>query len=153
MKSARYFLKTACIHKFVSLAIFMKIFISITMSFLFLFQGMAANMEVCEEIGKISHFLSHYQDHRESDGYSFLDYVYEDYISDTGESDNHHPDAEHDDAPVHTSHQCCQHFVFFASFQPTWIGTLCCDTQKQFNYYTFQLNSRALESLFQPPRV
>ncbi|MEH6766115.1 MAG: hypothetical protein V7655_16575, partial [Aequorivita antarctica] len=125
----------------------------ITMSFLFLFQGMAANMEVCEQIKEMSHFLAHYQDHKELDGYSFLEYVYEDYLSDDGALDDHHQDSEHEDAPVHNGHQCCQHFVFFTPFQPAVISAIPSEKQNQFNYCTFQLNSRYLESLFQPPKV
>ncbi len=123
------------------------------MSLLFLFQGMAANMEVCEQIEELSHFLSHYQDHREDDGYSFLEYVYEDYITDDGTAEDHHQDSEHDDAPVHTSHPCCQHFVYFAPFQANVIEASLAEEQKKSDYYTFQLNSRYLESLFQPPKV
>lgn len=131
----------------------MKLLVSISMSFLFLFQGIAANMEVCEQIEEISHFIAHYQDHKQNEGYSFFEYVYEDYINDDGKPDNHHQDSDHDNEPLHTSHQCCQHFVFFASFQPTLINDVSYEAQNQFNYYTFQLNSRYLESLFQPPRV
>lgn len=123
------------------------------MSFLFLFQGMAANMEVCNQIEKISDFIVHYQEHKNFDGDSFFDFVYEDYISDNQKTDDHHQDSEHDNAPVHSSHQCCQHFVFFAVFQPTLINSASYETQHQFDYYTFQLNSRYLESLFQPPKV
>ena len=81
------------------------------MSFLFLFQGTVANMEVCEQVEEISHFIAHYQDHKEDDGYYFFEYVYEDYIIDDGKSDDHHQDSDHENAPLHTSHQCCQHFV------------------------------------------
>jgi|TARA_R100001460_G_scaffold33652_12_gene65751 hypothetical protein len=131
----------------------MKVFVSISMSILFFFQGIAANMEICEQIEEISHFLSHYQDHKEYDGYSFVKYIYEDYIDNDGNPEEHHQDSEHDNAPVHTSHQCCQHFVFIAGFQPSLIHPVVDDKQTQFNYYAFQLNSRYLESLFQPPRV
>ncbi|WP_231556167.1 hypothetical protein [Gillisia sp. Hel_I_29] len=131
----------------------MKILVSISMSFLFFFQGMAANMEVCEQIEEISHFIAHYQDHKENDGLSFFEYFYEDYINDDGKLDNHHPDSDHDNEPVHISHQCCQHFVFFAPFQLALINTLSPEAKNHYNHYTFQLNSRYLESLFQPPRV
>jgi hypothetical protein len=110
-------------------------------------------MEVCEQIEEISHFIAHYQDHKEDDGYSFFEYVYEDYINDDGKMDNHHPDSGHENAPVHNNHQCCQHFVFFEPFLPTLITTVSPEAQNQYNHYTFQLNSRYLESLFQPPKV
>ena len=131
----------------------MKMILSITMSVLFLFQGTAANMEVCEQLEELSHFLSHYQDHKEDDGYSFVEYVYKDYIADDGTSEDHHQDSEHNDAPVHTSHQCCQHFVFFAPFQAFKVEAVLAEKQQRSDNYTFQLNSRYLESLFQPPKV
>ncbi len=123
------------------------------MSFLFLFQGMAANIEVCEQIEEISHFLSHYQEHKEFDGYSFLEYVYEDYINDDGTLDDHHQDSEHDNAPIHSNHQCCQHFVFYAPFESSLINVVSSEEQTLSNYYTFQFNSRFLEAPFQPPKV
>lgn len=123
------------------------------MSFLFLFQGMAANMEVCEQIEKISDFVAHYQEHKSFDGDSFFDFVYEDYIADTHNTDGHHQDSEHDNVPVHSSHQCCQHFVFFSTSQTALINNASYEAQTQFDYYTFELNSRYLESLFQPPKV
>ncbi len=131
----------------------MKKLLAISMSFLFLFQGIAANMEVCEQIEELSHFVAHYQEHKEVDGYSFLEYVYEDYVDNDGTPEDHHQDSDHENAPIHTSHQCCQHFVFFASIQPALINDVSFEAQNQFNHYTFQLNSRYLESLFQPPRV
>lgn len=123
------------------------------MSFLFLFQGIAANMEVCKQIEEISHFISHYQDHKESDDYSFLEYVYEDYINDDGQEHDHHQDSDHEDAPNHSSHQCCQHFIFFSSFQASEVASATAEEQRKSDYYTFQINSRSLESLFQPPKV
>lgn len=131
----------------------MKILVSISMSFLFFFQGIAANMEVCEQIEEISHFIAHYQDHKEDDGYSFIDYVYQDYIKDDGKLDNHHPDPDHENAPVHTNHQCCLHFVFLSPFRPTSISPIFSESQNEYNFYNFQLNSRYLESLLQPPKV
>lgn len=131
----------------------MKLIVSISMSFLFLFQGMAANMEVCEQIEELSHFISHYQDHNEIDGYSFIKYVYNDYLSNGEHGEDHHQDSGDQNEPVHSNHQCCQHFVFFTTFQPSLINTVVSEKQGQFNYYSFQINSRYLESLFQPPRV
>ncbi len=123
------------------------------MSLLFLFQGTAANMEVCEQIEEISHFISHFQDHSDSDDYSFFEYVYEDYINNDGNSDDHYQDSDHDDTPVHSSHQCCQHFVFFTSFQPAIINSVLEELNSEINYHSFELNSRYLDTLFQPPRV
>lgn len=123
------------------------------MSFLFLFQGMVANMEVCEQIEKISDFISHYQEHKSFDGDSFFEFVYEDYIADIHNNDGHHQDSDHDNAPVHTSHQCCQHFVFFTSIETSSMNEFTSEEQVQFNSYRFNINSRYLESLFQPPKV
>ncbi len=130
----------------------MKLFVSISMSFLFLFQGMVANMEVCEQIEKISDFISHYQEHKSFDGDSFFDFVYEDYIADTHDSDGHHQDSDHENVP-HTSHQCCQHFVFFSSVQMSFMNGFNAEEQIHFNFYTFNINSRYLETLYHPPKV
>jgi hypothetical protein len=123
------------------------------MSFLFFFQGISANMEICEQLEKISNFISHYQEHKSFNGDSFFDFVYEDYIADTHDSDGHHQDSEHEDVPIHNSHQCCSHFVFFTPFQMSLLNTFISEEQSLFNKYTSNIDSRYLESLFQPPKV
>lgn len=123
------------------------------MSLIFLFQGTAANMDVCEQIEKISDFLSNYQEHKEFDGDSFLEFVVEGYFNSQGYFGGHHHDSKHDNAPVHSSKQCCQHIIFFSPFYPPLISNVPKEEQSQFNYYTLQLYSRYLESLFQPPKV
>ncbi len=123
------------------------------MSFLFLFQGMAANMEVCEQIEKIAGFISHYQEHKSFDGDSFFGFIYEDYIADSHNNDGHHQDSDPENAPVHTSHQCCPHFIFFTSIETSLLSRVTSEEQNHFNFYTFNINSRYLESLFQPPKV
>ncbi len=123
------------------------------MSLLFLFQGIAVNMEVCEQIEKISDFIAHYQEHKSFDGDSFFEFVYEDYISDSHNTDGQHNDSDHENVPVHTSHQCCQHFVFCTSIETSLMNGFTSKEQNHFNFYTSNINSRYLESLFQPPKV
>ncbi len=123
------------------------------MSFLFLFQGIAANMEVCEQIEKIACFISHYQEHKEFDSYSFIEYVYEDYVNKDGNSDSHHHDSEHDNMPSHAHQQCCQHVVFFSAFQMFSKHVAFDELQAQFDFYSFELGSGYLDTLFQPPQV
>ncbi len=123
------------------------------MSLVFLFQGIAANMEVCEQIEKISDFVSHYQEHKNFNGDSFFEFVYEDYITYSHNNDGHHQDSDHENLPDHTSHQCCHHFVFFTSIETSLINRFTTEEQNHFNFYTFNINSRYLESLFQPPKV
>ncbi len=131
----------------------MKFVFSISMSFLILFQGMVGNMDFCEQIKKISGFFSHYQEHKEIDGYSFLQYIYEDYIEEKGNSDDHERDSQHKNTPVHFAHNCCQYFVFYTPFHPILKGIDPNETQNQFIVYQFRLNSAYPESLFQPPQV
>lgn len=131
----------------------MKSFVSIAMSFLFLFQGIVANMEVCEQIEKISNFIDHFQQHKSFEGDSFFEFVYDDLIADSHKSDGHHNNSEDDSNPIHTSHQCCQHFVILTRFETTNLNHVFLEKQTQFNHYTFNFHSRFLESLFQPPQV
>lgn len=131
----------------------MKIVTSIAMSFLFLFQGMAANMDMCEQLEKISDFIAHYQEHKSFDDDSFLDFVYEDFMADSHDVDGHHKNLEDNNVPIHSSHQCCQHFLFFATFESSLVNLVSSEEHSLFNHYTFNIDSRNLESLFQPPRV
>jgi len=122
------------------------------MSFLFLFQGIAANMEVCKQIEKISDFIAHYQQHNSFNGDSFFEFVYEDLIADNHNSNDHHKNSEEDNTLIH-SHQCCQHFMFFVPFEPSLLNVAPSEEQPLFNYYTFNIHPRYLESPFQPPKV
>ncbi|MGV8814728.1 MAG: hypothetical protein ACOH2D_11530 [Gelidibacter sp.] len=130
----------------------MKILISISMSFIFLFQGISQDMDLCEPIQKISNFISHYQDHKVY-GDSFFEYVVEDYIDKDVKNEEHHKNKGSENMPVHSHHQCCHPVVFIIKTNSFLLDRLKFEEKKDFNYYTFQLNSRYLESLFQPPRA
>ena len=124
------------------------------MALLFLLQGMTANVELCEQMEKFSHFISHYQMHKEYGGDSFYEYVVEEIFSDQGDNIDHH-DGSHDDKniPVHSHHQCCHPTVFVTPSNALAIKPLLYEERATYSHYSFQFNSRYLESLFQPPRA
>jgi hypothetical protein len=131
----------------------MKIFTSISMALLFLLQGMSPNMELCEQLEKFSNFISHYQIHKEYGGDSFYEYVVEEIFSDQGDDDTHHNGSHDDKVPVHSHHQCCHPSVFITTSNGVAFKTFDFKVKKEYSYYSFQFNSRYLESLFQPPRA
>jgi hypothetical protein len=131
----------------------MKVTTSILMAILFLIQGMNVNMNVCEQIEKISAFIAHYQDHKEYDGDSFYEYVVEDYFNDEGDKEGHHKGSDQDKIPSHTHHQCCHPVVFIAPSNLVVIKAIGFESSTKFDHFSFHFNSRFLESLFQPPRV
>jgi hypothetical protein len=123
------------------------------MAILFLTQGISANMELCEQLEKISTFVSHYQIHKEYGGDSFYEYVVEELFSDQGDNDAHHNGSHEDNVPLHSQHQCCHSPVFIATSNGIALKKLDFRVNKQYSQYSFQYNSRFLESLFQPPRA
>ncbi|WP_252734521.1 hypothetical protein [Arenibacter algicola] len=131
----------------------MKVLVSISMSFIFLLQGVAMDMDLCSQIEKISNFVNHYQDHKEYDGDSFFDYVIEDYFNDDGDKEGHHDGPDQDNAPSHNQHQCCHPIVFVPSSNTVTIKRWFSEDNKLYNDYTSHFDSRYLESLFQPPRA
>jgi hypothetical protein len=131
----------------------MKAFYSISMSMLFLFQGITANMEICEQIEKFSHFISHYQMHKEYGGDTFYEYVVEVIFSDQADNKDHHDGSHDDSAPVHSHHQCCHPTVFLTPSNALALKPLLFKERATYSHYSFQFNSRYLESLFQPPRA
>ncbi len=131
----------------------MKIFVSISMSILFFFQGISIDMDFCGPIKEISSIITHFQDHKVY-GDSFLEYVVEDYIDNDAKNEDHHNNPDKENLPVHPHHQCCHPLVLIiANNNSALTNRLKFKEEKQFNYHSFQLNSRYLESLFQPPRV
>jgi hypothetical protein len=130
----------------------MKVFISISMSILFFFQGISRDMDLCEPIQEFSNFITHYQDHKVY-GDSFLEYVVEDYIDNDAKNEGHHNNSENENKPVHSHHQCCHPVVFIPNTNAALINRFKIEEKEQFNLYTVNFNSRYLESLPQPPRV
>ena len=117
----------------------MKKIASLTMSIMFLFQGMARDMDLCEQIEKFSNFVSHYQDHEKFHGDSFFEYVVEDYLSSKIDNDDHHPGSNKKQSPTHANHQCCHPLVFVTPTSIFAIGLLKFETQQRFDNSTFQI--------------
>ena len=131
----------------------MKLLTSISMSFIFLLQGMALDMDLCEQIEKVSHFINHYQDHKNFDGDSFFEYVVDEYFSDDHGGKEHHKNSNQGQSPAHSNHQCCHPLVFIAPSNLVTLSPLKIKENVQISTYTNEFNSRFLESLFQPPRA
>jgi len=131
----------------------MKTLFSISMSFLFLFQGISLDMDFCGPIKEISSIINHFQEHKIY-GDSFIEYVVEDYLDNDVKNETHHNDKDNDDIPVHSNHQCCHPLVLFvANENIVTTNRLKFEEVKQFSLYKVNFNSRFLESLFQPPRI
>ena len=122
------------------------------MSILFFFQGISVDMDLCKQLNEISKFITHYQDHKVY-GDSFFEYVVEDYIDSDANNEGHHNNSDKENVPVHSHHQCFHPVVFITNINTAVSNLLKFEDEKQFNYYTSHLNSRYLESLFQPPQV
>ena len=131
----------------------MKTVVSISMSFVFLFQGVATDMDLCDQIEKISDFIGHYEEHKAYDGDSFFEFLVEDYLNDIGDKEGHHKNSGKEKMPNHANHQCCHPLVFVTPSNTIAIKTLIFKTKSQYNHYSFHFNSRFLESIFQPPKV
>jgi hypothetical protein len=131
----------------------MKLITSISMSFLFLTQGMNINMNLCEKMEDFSNFISHYKVHKEYGGDSFYEYVVEELFSSDGDNKAHHNGSHEDHSPAHSHNQCYHPSVFITSSYGVTLKALATKTSNQYTYYSFKFNSRYLESLFQPPRV
>lgn len=110
-------------------------------------------MDLCGQIEKISHFITHYQDHKDFDGDSFFEYVGEEYFSDDHDGEEHHKDSNQNQSPSHSHHQCCHPLVFITPTNAVALNFLKFEEKRQVNSYTAQFNSRFPESLFQPPRA
>ena len=131
----------------------MKILVSISMSFLFFFQGISIDMDFCGPIKEISSIITHYQDHKVY-GDSFLEYVVEDYIDNDAKNEGHHNNPVKENTPFHSHNQCCHPLVLInANNNSALTNQLKFEGKKQFNLHKVNFTSRYLESLFQPPKV
>ncbi|TVZ09948.1 hypothetical protein JM80_2481 [Cellulophaga sp. RHA_52] len=131
----------------------MKIFFSISMSVLFLFQGISIDMDFCGPIKDISKVITHYQDHKVY-GDSFFEYVVEDYIDNNAQNKEHHHSPDKENTPIHSHNQCCHPLVLIiANNTLALTNQLNFEEKKQYNLHKVNFTSRYLESLFQPPRA
>lgn len=122
------------------------------MSFLFFFQGISVDLDLCETFHRITSFITHYQDHKVY-GDSFFEYVVEDYLENNSKSEEHHNNSDNENLPVHSHHQCCHPVVFLVKINTTQTNRLKIEEKEQFHLRTVNFNSRYLESIFQPPQV
>ncbi|CAG2533709.1 hypothetical protein [Maribacter dokdonensis] len=131
----------------------MKTLFSISMSFLFLFQGISLDMDFCGPIKEISNIITHYQDHKVY-GDSFLEYVVEDYVDNDAKNEEHHHNPDNDNTPIHSHQQCCHPLVLMIENNNLALtNQLKFEGKEQFNLHKVNFTSRYLESLFQPPKV
>ena len=127
--------------------------LSISFGFLLLMQAMVPNMDLCCELQKLPNLFDHYEEHKEFDGDSFLQFLTEDYLNDKGDAQGHHDDSDHDDLPFHGQHQCAHGYVFIASLlDRIEMGTIHFSTQTKASLYTFSISSEYLDTPFQPPQ-
>ncbi|MFV1450899.1 hypothetical protein VBZ51_17235 [Maribacter sp. HS] len=131
----------------------MKTLFSISMSFLFLFQGISLDMDFCGPIKEISNIITHYQDHKVY-GDSFLEYVVEDYVDNDAKNEEYHHNPDNDNTPIHSHQQCCHPLVLMIENNNLALtNQLKFEGKEQFNLHKVNFTSRYLESLFQPPKV
>lgn len=131
----------------------MKILFSISMSFLFLFQGISIDMDFCGPIKEVSSIINHFQDHKVY-GDTFYEYVVEDYIDNDLKNEGHHNNSDKENTPFHSHHQCCHPLVLIiANNNSALPHRLKFEEKKQFNVHKVNFTSRYLDSLFQPPKV
>ena len=131
----------------------MKIFVSISMSILFFFQGISVDMDFCGLIKEISSVITHYQEHKIY-GDSFLEYAVEDYFGNDTKNEERHHNSDNENTPVHSHNQCCHPLVLIIANNNLVLNDrLKFEEKKQYNLHRVNFTSRYLESPFQPPRA
>jgi len=118
-----------------------------------MFQAIMPNIDMGCEFQKIASIYAHYQEHKEFDGDSFLDFVLEDYINNDGSAKEHHENSNHHEAPIHNSHQCCHVTFFFNQQFHIALEAFNYSENLKFDNYRAFFSSTYLDTLFQPPQV
>lgn len=134
-------------------AFLMKSFLSIGWVFLFSFQALVPNMDICCEIPKIPNLLDHYEEHKACNDDSFWKFLVNEYLNFGDDSKGHHDDSDHEGLPFHSNHKCCCTSAFYASDQSFSLAIFEFSPQTEFGYYTSFHPSEFPDSPFQPPQV
>lgn len=133
--------------------VLMNFITSISLTFLFLLQGFGLTLDLCCELPKISNLFEHYEEHNETYGDSFMEFLEEDYFTFDG-SQEHHENSGHEDLPFQGSHHCCSHsLVFYSSNIEYMISPEITELKPQYSFYSSEFFSEFLDSPFQPPQV
>jgi hypothetical protein len=109
-------------------------------------------MDICCELEKLPAIFHHFEHHREDDGDSFFEFVYEDLLSSKGTEDGHHNDSNHEDLPFSGSHQCSHAPVAFVSFQLENFAIEPVIIDMSYGMYLSQSPQGYIDSPFQPPK-
>lgn len=131
----------------------MNIFTSISLTFLFLLQGFGLTLDLCCELPKISNLLEHYEEHNETFGDSFMEFIAEDYFTFDG-SKKHHEDSNHEELPFQGNHHCCAHSLVYYSLNTEFeISPEIVESKPQYSFYNSEFFSEFLDSPLQPPQA
>lgn len=89
------------------------------------------------ELNRIPTIYNHFLEHKEADGDSFLEFIYEDFLSDRGDRDGHHNNKPKEDFPFqsHSFHtHCCAYTLPCYDIN---ISLPTIDLMAITNYYSF----------------
>ncbi|PIB35452.1 hypothetical protein BFP72_08625 [Reichenbachiella sp. 5M10] len=129
----------------------MRFIIGISLTTIFIIQGLVPNMDICCELEKLPTLMQHYEEHKAYDGDSFIEFLVEDYLSD--EEEGHHDDSQDSELPFHGQHQC-PHAPLFCTVEQYFALTQVDALEiSQYSMYSFSMVSAYAEAPFQPPKV
>lgn len=117
----------------------------------FLLQGVVpAALEVCCELQKLPNLFSHFEEHRDMSGETFIEFLAENYFGAGAES---HHEQGHENLPFHGSHQCGHSVIFFLCSHSICIAVPEQATMPVSDFLWVGFPSDYLDSPFQPPKA
>lgn len=131
----------------------MKVYQSIFFSLFFLVQSTAPKTDLCCELNKLPNLYHHYQEHKECNDSSFIQFLLNDYLAQDSTGMQDHHSSDHEDLPLQGDHNCCHTPIFFACLDGVSLDGVATTLQINSCIYFSSINSQYAVSFFQPPQV
>ncbi|MBE7640527.1 hypothetical protein GUB10_09300 [Salegentibacter sp. BLCTC] len=128
----------------------MKLFVSISLSLIFLFQSLGPAMDWCCELPKVDNFIKHYTELKQESQISFFEFIADHY----GKDKTYHNDGYDGELPFQQNHSCCHvHVLVYNTSEVSYQIFLEIENNTSPDFYRFNKDSGISLSVFQPPRL
>ncbi len=127
----------------------MRIFATLSLASLLLFQSLTPGMDWCCELPKVDNLVEHYQELSKNSSVSVTDFI----VSHYGNENTDHQDSHDGELPFQGNHSCCHVHVFIGYLNFTYPEYHSFGTKFIPVYYRYVDSSGISFPIFQPPKL
>ena len=96
--------------------------------------------------------MEHYEEHKECNDDSLLQFIFNDYINFDGLGDEHNDDSSHKELPFQGNHQCNHCGIYYSGIHDIELSKSEFSLADSIDLYAVFFTTRFPDSPFQPPK-